>query len=468
MKQPKRETTRAAIYTRISDARDGDTAGVDRQREDCLALCAANGWTVVAVHEDNNVSAMRRKVRPAYAALLDDVQAGRCDVVVCWATDRLYRQPQDLQALVRALGDVQVATVKSGDVDLSTADGRLVARILGDMSAHESEKRGERVARAASQRAAAGKFGGGKRRFGYTATADALVPVEADALRVAYGEIAAGASLESIVRSWKAQGIVGPEGRKVGAVQIRDYLLRPMNAGLATYKGEEVGRTDLPTIVDEDTFRTVRAILMDPSRRTTRGRPPVSLLAPVLRCGVCDGRVGARSRQRRSNSKPTAGKDAVYACREGHVSRHRERLDDAVGRLLVAYMTEHAEALRRPVLPTTARAANDATTEAEQLRARLDSLSQLVAVGDLSPADYASAAREIRNRLEAVEHRIVQASGKPFAAAMVASGDVGAAWESATVDVRRAVVRELVARVVLSRGRPGPFTMDGVHVEPKE
>ena len=35
--------TRAAIYARISDARGGDTAGVDRQQEDCLALCAEQG-----------------------------------------------------------------------------------------------------------------------------------------------------------------------------------------------------------------------------------------------------------------------------------------------------------------------------------------------------------------------------------------------------------------------------------------
>jgi DNA invertase Pin-like site-specific DNA recombinase len=194
-------STRATIYTRISDARGDDTAGVDRQREDCLALCAERGWDVVAVHEDNNVSAMKRKVRPAYTAMLEDVREGRCEVVVCWATDRLYRQPRDLEGLVEALGSVQVATVKSGKVDLSTADGRMVARLLGNVSAHESEKRGERVARAAAQRAKNGGYGGGRRRMGYTDTATELVPDEAEGIRWAYGIIAAGGSLESVVRN---------------------------------------------------------------------------------------------------------------------------------------------------------------------------------------------------------------------------------------------------------------------------
>ena len=47
---PPRKGQRAAIYARISDARDGDTAGVDRQVEDCQELAKRDGLEVVAVY----------------------------------------------------------------------------------------------------------------------------------------------------------------------------------------------------------------------------------------------------------------------------------------------------------------------------------------------------------------------------------------------------------------------------------
>ena len=38
---------RAAIYLRQSKDREGNELAVDRQREDCLKLCADKGWTPV-------------------------------------------------------------------------------------------------------------------------------------------------------------------------------------------------------------------------------------------------------------------------------------------------------------------------------------------------------------------------------------------------------------------------------------
>jgi site-specific DNA recombinase len=77
---------RAAIYCRISDDREGTALGVERQREDCLAIARAKGWTVVDEYIDNDVSASRysRKARRRYLDLLDDIEAGKLDAVVIW------------------------------------------------------------------------------------------------------------------------------------------------------------------------------------------------------------------------------------------------------------------------------------------------------------------------------------------------------------------------------------------------
>ena len=60
--------TAAAIYARISRDRVGAGLGVDRQEEDCRALCERNDWPVVETFRDNDVSAYSGKPRPGYAA----------------------------------------------------------------------------------------------------------------------------------------------------------------------------------------------------------------------------------------------------------------------------------------------------------------------------------------------------------------------------------------------------------------
>ena len=129
----------AAIYLRISSDPSGQQLGVTRQREDCAKLCADKGWTPVE-YVDNDTSASNGKRRPAYETMLADIRDGRIGAVVAWDLDRLHRRPIELESFM-ALADekhLALATV-SGDVDLSTAQGRLVARLKGSVAAHEIE-----------------------------------------------------------------------------------------------------------------------------------------------------------------------------------------------------------------------------------------------------------------------------------------------------------------------------------------
>lgn len=460
----------AAIYTRISDAREGDTAGVDRQREDCLNLADQLNCTVVEVYVDNNVSATRKRLadRPAGKRMLEAIADGQVNMVIAYSADRLYRQVAELDDLMDALGDRPVETVKSGEVDLSTADGRLKARIMATVAQHEAEKRGERVQRAAAQRAKEGRYGGGARRMGYTATADALIPEEAEEVAWAYRHIAEGGTLEAVARRWRENLGTGPKGGEITGVQVREVLLRPMNAGIATYHKQEVGRTNLPVIIDEETFRTVRAILSDPARRTSRGRPATSLLAGVLRCAECGKSLQAAGRNRSNVDKKGPARIPIYRCRAGHRSKQRANMDQAVSDLVLAWLESHADQLTKPAPKGSSKAAGQAVRQAEQHRKRLDDLAVLFANGDLTAADYAAATREVRSRLTAVEELIDRTNVRPEAVRMIRTGDVRAAWEQADTDTRRAVIKEIIDRINVHESKLGPFTMEGVEVEWKE
>src|SRR3954447_6457093 len=149
--------TTAAVYLRISSDPSGQALGVARQREDCVALCTAKGWTP-AEYVDNDVSASSAKKRPAYERMLADIRDGRIGAVVAWDLDRLHRRPIELERFMD-LADAHrlaLATV-SGDVDLSTAQGRLTARLKGAVARHEIEHKSDRQKRAARQKASRGE-----------------------------------------------------------------------------------------------------------------------------------------------------------------------------------------------------------------------------------------------------------------------------------------------------------------------
>src|ERR1044072_7820341 len=161
--------TRAVIYYRISQDRTGAGLGVDRQREDCEALAERNGWEVVEVYVDNDVSAYRGKKRKGHQRMLDDLDHGTATAAIVWDTDRLHRSPLELENYINLCEKrgVSTHTVQAGALDLVTPSGRAQARFMGVVARLESEHKGERVARARQQKALKGEWMGGIRPFGW-------------------------------------------------------------------------------------------------------------------------------------------------------------------------------------------------------------------------------------------------------------------------------------------------------------
>src|SRR5262245_61793075 len=90
---------RCALYLRISDDREGEAKGVERQRRDCRKYARERGWQIVAEFTDNDISAssFTKKTRPEYKRMLQLVKSGDVDVVLAWSLDRLYRRPRELE-----------------------------------------------------------------------------------------------------------------------------------------------------------------------------------------------------------------------------------------------------------------------------------------------------------------------------------------------------------------------------------
>ena len=330
---------RAAVYLRQSQDRADNRLGVDRQREDCVKLCADRGWTVEHELVDNDTSASARKVRPGYATLLRLIDDKAIDVVVVWHIDRLLRRLADLEDVIERCerSGVRLATV-SGDLNLSTDAGRLVGRILASVARGEVERKSARQQRAQAQAASQGRRVGGRRPFGYEQDGMTVRTVEAAAVRSGYASALSGVHLAAVARDWNARGLTPGQLKRDGRPSawrhdnVRHVLLNPRYAGLRQYRGEVVGQAGWPALVDEDTYRATVSLLEDPSRRRGGAHGATGLLTGVALCGVCGSGVHL-GRSRRGQR--------IYRCRAsyGHVSRQAEVVEDYVGQVVVARLS---------------------------------------------------------------------------------------------------------------------------------
>ncbi|MDX3712770.1 recombinase family protein [Streptomyces europaeiscabiei] len=267
---------RVGIYVRISDDREGGGLGVKRQEDDCRLLAASLGWKVVEVYVDNDVTAAdRRKKRKDYIRMLEDVQSGHIDAVISWHPDRLYRQPAELEDLIIIVEEhkTEIATVKAGDLDLSTPTGRLVARMLGAIAKYEVEHKQERILRKVQELVAAGKIhNSGHRAFGYDRHYDGegprrkIIGETLNEYEAAYVERWADRALEgeklySLVLDAHENGVKTTTSGDFTYQGMRALLRSARISGRKEHKGEIKGKAVWPAIISPEKSDALRALL---------------------------------------------------------------------------------------------------------------------------------------------------------------------------------------------------------------
>lgn len=89
-------------YARISKSPEtGDLEKTDRQLADILDNIERRHARLGQVLRDDNKSAWRVNAkRPDFEVLTKRLESGQSNGVVCWHTDRLMRQPRDLENLI--------------------------------------------------------------------------------------------------------------------------------------------------------------------------------------------------------------------------------------------------------------------------------------------------------------------------------------------------------------------------------
>jgi DNA invertase Pin-like site-specific DNA recombinase len=447
-------------YARISRDPGERRIGVQRQRREVTELAERLGLHIDTWHEDNDASAFSGKVRPAFDALLRDLEAGRVAALLAWDQDRVARDIGDWERVLRACQKhaTRVAFTTSGEVDIATVSGRTTSRFNAVIARQESEHKSERIKAASRERAAEGRAHGlvpyGWRREYETdarglrikgAWHDVLDEHAAEVVREAARRVLAGESAKRIVSDLNDRGIPTVRGRPWDPAALRMTLLRPGNAGLRVHQGKVVGAATAPAILNRGDWDRLVALLRDPSRRTVTDNRIKHLLTGIAKCGVCGAAVRVKGPR--------------YLCPKSHVGRLQDPVDDLVERVVVGRLSMPDAAT---LLAADDAVAEQAAQEAAALRVRLDALVDDYADGLLDRDGMKRATARIRPRLEVAEAKArATSSAATDVLADVVGPDAQAHWDTLPIARRRAVISTLLDVEILPIGdktlRRAPF-----------
>ena len=331
---------RVALYARYSSDQQR-AASIEDQFRLCRAYAERQGWTIVGTYQDRAVSGASL-VRPGIQGLLVDALAGRFDIVLAEALDRVSRDQEDVAGVFKRMNfaGVKMITLSEGEIT------HLHVGLKGTMNALFLKDLADKTRRGLQGRIEAEKSGGG-RCFGYEVVKklDAagepvhgerrIVPDEAEVVRRIFRDFAAGISPRRIAAALNNEGAPGPFGRSWNDTTIRGHISRgtgilnnELYAGRLVWNrqryikdpssGKRVARinpeceriaTEVPElrIVDNALWTAARqrqteigkifeatkiGIREARAKKLNTTRRPAFLLSGLLICGCCNGKYG--------------------------------------------------------------------------------------------------------------------------------------------------------------------------------
>ncbi|MGE3160061.1 MAG: recombinase family protein [Xanthobacteraceae bacterium] len=269
---------RCAIYTRVSTDQglEQDFNSLDAQQDASQAYIRSqqhSGWTVVRSKYDDGGFSGGNTDRPALQRLLEDVRAGKVNVIVVYKVDRLTRSLADFAKLVELFDKYNVSFVSvTQQFNTTTSMGRLTLNVLLSFAQFEREVTSERIRDKISASKRKGLWVGGMAPLGYD-TKDRKITVnenEANRVRSIFQGYLKLGSLHPLMADLRKRGIVTKvrllkTGQTVGGIPFTrgslGYLLRNrFYIGEVAFKGETLSG-EQPAILDRELFDAVQAKL---------------------------------------------------------------------------------------------------------------------------------------------------------------------------------------------------------------
>ncbi len=146
-----KQIIRCAIYTRKSseEGLEQEFNSLHAQREACSSYIASQkheGWQALKTHYDDGGFSGGNMERPALKQLLEDIGAGKVNVVIVYKVDRLTRSLADFAKIIERFDKHNVSFVSvTQQFNTTSSMGRLTLNVLLSFAQFEREVTSERI-----------------------------------------------------------------------------------------------------------------------------------------------------------------------------------------------------------------------------------------------------------------------------------------------------------------------------------
>lgn len=295
--------TKTAIYLRLSRA-DDESTSLDVQRRACRAALVAQGHDPARALEypDDGVSgATPLDRREGMAALMAD----QPDLVVAWKLDRYARSLLQFADLVKWAQESGVTlTTADGNLNTSSAGGRMVANVLATFAEYERELIAERITAGHKERREQGRWPSGRAPFPFRIVRrDGAAYLDHDPSLVKQ-------CLEQI-DAFLSGGNYSSTSRHlpISLDQWRRTLQGVSLRGWREYRGQLVVQEDghtpvqfAPEVVDAATYTRIQKRCTEVARSEVVNRPGTPVLSKMIWCvmkGTPHKMIGGTARGKR-------------------------------------------------------------------------------------------------------------------------------------------------------------------------
>ena len=297
MSEALKRRIRCAVYTRKStdEGLDQEYNSIDAQRDAGHAYIAsqrAEGWIPVVDDYDDPAFSGGNMERPGLRRLMQDIEAGKIDIVVVYKIDRLTRSLADFSKMIEVFERYGVSFVSvTQQFNTTSSMGRLMLNILLSFAQFEREVTGERIRDKIAASKRKGMWMGGIPPLGYDVANRRLVVNEPEAklIRHIFRRFVELGSATMLVRELKLDGVTSKSWVTQGG-NIRKGT--PISKGLIykllnnrTYLGElrhkdQWYQAEHAALIDREIWDGAKAILASNGRvrgNATRAKVPYLL-----------------------------------------------------------------------------------------------------------------------------------------------------------------------------------------------
>lgn len=277
---------RCAIYIRVSTAEQMmHGKSLQAQQEYLEHYAKEHNMTIVGVYADEGKTARKElKKRKAIHSLLQDVKAGKIDIILFWRLDRWFRNMSDFYKVQDILDEYNVHWVSASEpgINMETRDGRLQLNVVLSIGQNEVDTTSERIQFVNEASIRQGKliFGDANMGFGYKS---GIVDGVKRMIKDPETEAATEAFFAYLLKH---------QNKSATVKYMQDHYYPSFSYGMLRtmttsefYKGTYRGFPYCPAYITEEQYRQIQNLSNRNVKQTPSGR--IYLFTSLMHCPVC-------------------------------------------------------------------------------------------------------------------------------------------------------------------------------------